>query len=101
MQTSNPENIILGPIITEKSIAAQSNGVYAFWVSKNSNKHQIAVAFKEVFGTVPLDVHTISLQGKVKSDPRKRMDIQKPHRKRALITIAKDQKIESLNLNTK
>lgn len=101
MQTINPEQIILGPIITEKSIAAQSRGVYAFWVTKNSTKHQITAAFKAVFSLNPLSVRTMTLQGKVKNDPRKRLEIQKPTRKRALVYLPKDTKIELLNLNTK
>jgi len=101
MPTTNPEHIILGPIITEKTLAAQSRGVYSFWVGKTCSKNQIAKAFTEVFGIKALSVRTISLPGKLKSDARKRTPIQKPDRKRALITVAKDQKIESLNLNTK
>ena len=101
MSTINPQNIILGPIVTEKSLANQSRGVYSFWVGQNANKRQIADAFKIVFGIKALSIRTTHVSGKVKTDPRKRLPIQKPDRKKALITVPKDTKIESLNLNTK
>lgn len=95
------QNIILGPIVTEKSLAAQSAGYYSFWVSFKASKTQIAAAFKSIFKETPLKVRTMRLIGKLKSDPRTRRQITKPDRKRAIIKIAKDKKIELLSLNTK
>jgi len=101
MHTINPEQIILGPVITEKSIAAQSHGIYSFWVTVFATKHQIETAIQAVFNLNPLTIKTSILKGKLKSDPRKRMPIQKPTRKKAVVTFAKDTKIELLSLNTK
>ena len=95
------QNIILGPIITEKSLAAQSRGVYSFWVSPDATKTQILSVFTRTFSIPALSIRTQNLNGKVKSDPRRRQIVHKSDRKRALITIDKKQKIESLNLNTK
>ena len=101
MSTLNPQNIILGPIITEKSLGNQARGVYSFWVNRDANKNQIAEAFKMVFGFKVLSLRTAHLVGKVKTDPRKRLPVQKPERKKVFITVPKDTKIESLNLATK
>jgi large subunit ribosomal protein L23 len=95
------QNTILGPIVTEKSIMAQSRGVYSFWVNTASTKGQISTAFTSIFSIPVLAVRTQKLIGKIKSDPRRRQEIKKSDRKRAMITVAKDQKIELLNLNTK
>lgn len=101
MSSLNPQNIILGPIVTEKSLGHQSKNVFSFWVSLSANKRQIAQAFKLVFGINAESIRTAHLNGKVRSDPRKRLPIQKPNRKKALITVAKDTKIDALTLNTK
>lgn len=99
MKLISSQHIILKPVITEKALAEQAKGKYSFWVSTNSNKHQIEIAFEEVFGVKPLSVNTTSVKGKLKTDWKKRRPINKPDRKKALITVAKDQKIELLNLN--
>ena len=101
MSIINPQNIILGPIVTEKSLGNQSKNVFSFWVSLAASKQQIAQAFKIVFGAEAKSIRTAHLNGKVKTDPRKRLPIQKPNRKKALITVAKDTKIDALKLNTK
>lgn len=96
---NNLNSIILAPIITEKSIVAQSRGVYSFWVSQKANKSQIAEAFETVFKTKPLMVRTMQVKGKVKNDPRRRLTIQKPDKKRAIITVSKDTKLELMSLS--
>lgn len=101
MNTINPEQIILGPVVTEKTISLQSNGVYSFWVNTHSSKSQIRQAFVSIFGLKPLAIRTVMSLGKTKMDARKRMPIQKSNRKKAIITVAKDQKIELLNFSTK
>lgn len=95
---TNPEKIILGPVVTEKSLVNQEKGVYSFWVSVGANKNQIASAFQSVFNIKPLSVNTLTSKGKVKTDWKKRTPIQKSDRKKAIITLGKDQKIELLNL---
>lgn len=96
---TNPEKIILGPVVTEKSLVNQEKGVYSFWVSVDANKNQIASAFQSVFNIKPLSVNTLTSKGKVKTDWKKRTPVQKSDRKKAIITLGKDQKIELLNLN--
>lgn len=101
MNKISVNKIILGPIVTEKSLQLQDSGKYSFWVSRNSSKNQIAVAFKESFGLDPLNINTSTLKGKIKTDWKKRMPITKSDRKKAIISVKKDQKIELLNLSTK
>lgn len=95
---TNPEKIIFGPILTEKSLANQAKGVYSFWVNPTANKHQINAAFQSVFNIKPLSVNTLKSKGKVKTDWKKKTPIKKPDRKKAIFTLGKDQKIELLNL---
>lgn len=101
MTQIHPEKIIIGPIVTEKSLLAQSHGVYSFWVKLSANKNQIAQAIEAVFSVKPKSVRTTKQWGKVKTDWKKRMPIQKPDRKKAIIVLAKDQKLDILHLNQK
>jgi large subunit ribosomal protein L23 len=101
MTTSQPQNIILAPIVTEKSILGQSKGIYSFWVKTSANKHQIAHAVETVFGIKAKSVRTSAQIGKVKTDWKKRVPIQKPARKKAIVDFGKDQKIDMLHLNQK
>ena len=98
---TNPEKIILKPVITEKSLVNQEKGVYTFWVNSNATKNQIASCFKAVFGHKPLAVNTVNVKGKIKTDWKKRTPIKKSDRKKAIISLGKDVKIELLKLNTK
>lgn len=93
--------ILNKPVITEKTLADQANGRYVFYVDIKANKHQIAAAFESTFGIKPISVNTLKLKGKMKTDWKKRLPIKKSDRKKAIITIPKDKKIESLNIKTK
>lgn len=93
--------IILTPAFTEKSLVQQENGKYTFWVKKDATKGQIAASFEAVFGIKPLNINTVILKGKNKTDWKKRLPIKKSDRKKTIITVDKNKKIELLKLNTK
>ena len=101
MNHLHPENIILGPIVTEKSILGQSKGIYSFWVNLNANKNQISQAIESVFSVKPKSVRTSRQIGKIKTDWKKRLPSQKPDRKKAVVVFDKDQKFDILNLKQK
>ena len=61
-----PEDIILAPIITEKSNDAMQEGKYTFRVNKNATKIEIANAVQKLFDVKVLKVNTISVSGKKK-----------------------------------
>jgi len=54
----NPD-IILGPVITEKSMAEKENGVYTFKVAKNATKTQIKSEIENHFGVKVKNVNTL------------------------------------------
>lgn len=101
MNSINFNNIILKPIITEKSLVDQEKGKYSFWVGLKSNKNQIFEAFESFFGIKPLNINTVRVKGKNKTDWKKRLPIKKSDRKKAVITIPKDKKLELLKIKTK
>lgn len=101
MSDNTPVTILLKPIITEKSLSDQAVGKYSFWVNVKANKDQIRSAFVSLFSVKPLSINTYKIKGKTKTDWKKRRPIVKPDRKKAVINVGKDKKIESLTLNTK
>ena len=81
----SPEDIILKPIITEKSNDGVQNGKYTFKVSKKATKIQIADAVQKLFGVKVLNVNTMIVKGKEKrvgANTGKR-----PDWKKAIVTI--------------
>lgn len=90
--------IIKRPLVTEKAIAAQSIGKYSFFVDKKATKNQVAAEFKLLFGINPLKVNLFIVKGKVKTNWKTRNPIIHSDRKKAIITIKKDQKIDLLTL---
>ena len=90
--------IIKRPLVTEKSIAAQSVGKYGFVVDLKASKGQVAAEFESLFGIKPLMVNMFIIKGKVKSNWKTRTPILRPNFKKAIITVKKDQKIDILTL---
>lgn len=91
----------MGPVITEKTLGQQNVGYYTLWVESLATKNQIASAFFSAYNIKPLAINIINLKGKTKTDWKKRTPIQKPDRKKAIIFIGKDKKIESLGIKQK
>lgn len=77
----------------------QSQGKYTFFVGIKSNKNQIEKAFETVFGAKVLSVNTRIIKGKQKTDWKTRKPVKKSDRKMAIISVAKESKIELLNFN--
>ncbi len=61
-----PEDIIIRPIVTEKSNNELQAGKYTFEVAKKATKIQIANAVETLFNVKVLRVNTISMKGKEK-----------------------------------
>ncbi|GGN26088.1 MULTISPECIES: 50S ribosomal protein L23 [Lentzea] len=83
-------DILLAPVISEKSYGLLEENKYTFLVAPGSNKTQIKIAVEKVFGVKVVSVNTINRQGKrkrTKSGFGKRKDT-----KRAIVTLSADSK---------
>lgn len=60
------EEIIVRPIVTEKSNDSLGEGKYTFEVNKKANKVEIAKAVEKLFNVKVVKVNTISIKGKAK-----------------------------------
>ena len=61
-----PEEIIIAPVVTEKSNDAMQEGKYTFKVNRNATKVEIANAVEKLFEVKVLKVNTITVRGKNK-----------------------------------
>ena len=89
--------IIKGPIITEKSNDLLENeGKYTFKVALEANKVEIKQAIEEIFNVKVLDVNTVRVLPK-----RRRVgkyEGYRPAYKKAIVKLAKDEKIDAFNI---
>ena len=59
-------DILIKPLISERSTDLMQDGKFVFVVDKRANKIQIAQAVKEIFNVTVEDVNTINVKGKTK-----------------------------------
>ena len=82
---TDPRDILLAPVISEKSYGLLDENKYTFVVHPDANKTQIKIAVEKVFGVKVSDVNTVNRQGKRK---RTRAGYgQRPDTKRAIVTL--------------
>ena len=88
----DPRDVILRPVISEKSYGLLDEGKYTFLVAPDANKTEIKIAVQQIFNVRVTDVNTINRKGK-----RKRTRFGYGHRadtKRAVVTLAEGDRIE-------
>ena len=84
--------IILAPVMSEKSYAGTPEGKYTFKVHKDAHKTQIRQAVEELFGVNVENVNILKVQAKPK---RRGMSIGKrPGWKKAIVQVREGQTIE-------
>jgi large subunit ribosomal protein L23 len=88
----DPRDVLLKPIISEKSYGLLDENKYTFLVPTGANKTQIKIAVEQVFGVKVTAVNTISRQGKRK---RTRHGYgQRNDTKRAIVSVAEGDRID-------
>ncbi|MQY07616.1 50S ribosomal protein L23 [Actinomadura macrotermitis] len=89
---SDPRDVILAPVVSEKSYGLLDENKYTFLVRLDANKTQIKQAVEAVFGVKVTNVNTINRQGK-----RKRTRFGYGKRKdtrRAIVSLAEGERID-------
>ncbi len=84
--------IILNPIVTEKSTSHQEEGKYCFRVNKKANKKEIMQAVKAIFGVEPVSCSIMNVKGKRKRE--RYVYGYTSSWKKAVITLKEGEKIE-------
>jgi large subunit ribosomal protein L23 len=88
----SPRDIIVRPVVSEKSYAGLEGQTYTFLVAANANKTEIKEAIQQIWNVRVEDVRTMNRKGKVK---RTRLGSGKrPDQKRAVVKLAAGDTIE-------
>jgi large subunit ribosomal protein L23 len=99
---SNAHDVIIRPVLTEKSYGGIANKVYTFVVAKKADKRQIRAAIEKIYegqGIKVESVNTVNVDGKLKRQGKTQG--KTPSYKKAVIKLTADSKsiteFDSLN----
>ncbi len=84
----DPRDIIIEPIVSEKSYQLVEQGVYTFKVHPSASKPEISDAIRDIFNVKVVKVNTLNRKGKRKRDRRTGNYGTRPDTKRAIVTLA-------------
>ena len=88
----DPRDVLLAPVVSEKSYGLLDENKYTFLVNPDANKTEIKIAVESVFKVRVIDVNTLNRQGKKR---RTRYGYGKrPDTKRAIVTVAPGERID-------
>jgi large subunit ribosomal protein L23 len=81
----DPRDILIQPVVSEKSYGLLDEGKYTFIVDPRANKSEIRIAVEKVFGVKVTSVNTINRQGKTR---RTKFGVgRRKSTKRAIVTL--------------
>jgi large subunit ribosomal protein L23 len=90
---ADPRDIIVAPVVSEKSYAELQNNWYTFLVATDANKTEIKIAIEQIFSVRVLTVNTLNRDGK-----RKRTRFgwgKRKDTKRAMVKLADGDRIDA------
>ena len=90
---ADARDVIIEPIVSEKSYSLLERNVYTFRVRPDATKPQIHDAVEELFNVRVLKVNTLNRKGKRKRNRRSPTFGKRPDTKRAVVTLAEGQRI--------
>jgi large subunit ribosomal protein L23 len=88
----DPRDLIIGPIVSEKSYSSVKDNRYSFYVDLRAQKSEIKRAIEKIFNVKVLKISTIN----VKPKPKRlgRSIGTSPRRKKAIVSLRKKDKID-------
>jgi large subunit ribosomal protein L23 len=89
---NSPRDVIIRPVVSEKSYAGLELNTYTFLVDKRANKTEIKEAVQAIWDVRVVSVNTMNRRGKVKR--RRFTQGRRPDEKRAIVTLADGDSIE-------
>ncbi|MBI2238336.1 MAG: 50S ribosomal protein L23 [Actinobacteria bacterium] len=88
----SPRDVVIRPVVSEKSYAGLEQNTYTFLVDPRANKTEIKEAIQKIWNVRVLSVNTLNRKGKVKR--RRFTSGKRPDQKRAIVTLAEGDSIE-------
>ncbi len=92
--SKDPRDIILQPVVSEKSYGLLDANTYTFVVAPSANKIEIRQAVEEIFNVKVLNVTTMNRQGKRKRNRRMTTFGKRADTKRAIVTLQAGNRID-------
>jgi large subunit ribosomal protein L23 len=90
----DPRDIILRPVVSEKSYASYDANIYTFVVAPDANKIEIGKAVEQIFNVRVTNVNTINRKGKRKRNRRTGVWGTRAGEKRALVSLRDGDRID-------
>ena len=90
----DPRDVIIEPVVSEKSYALIEQNVYTFKVDPRASKPEIHDAIQAIFNVKVVKVNTVNRKGKKVRVRRSNRFGTKPDTKRALVTLAAGDRID-------
>ena len=90
----DPRDIIIRPVVPEKSYQLIETNVYTFIVHPDAAKPEIRNAIEEIFDVKVTSVNTLNRKGKTTRNRRTGKAGSRPDRKRAIVTVAEGDSID-------
>lgn len=94
-------NVIVSPIITEKSMELAKSGKFAFKVNISSSKSQIRHAVEGIFKVNVVSVATNIIKGKRKRVGQRRIEVRASPIKKAIVRLRSGEKIDLFDIGEK
>ena len=90
----DPRDVIIRPVVSEKSYGLLDEGAYTFIVHPDANKIDIRQAVEAIFNVRVLKVNTLNRNGKRKRNRRSFTFGKRADTKRAVVTLAGGDRID-------
>jgi large subunit ribosomal protein L23 len=90
----DPRDVIIKPVVSEKSYVLLDSNVYTFVVHPDASKPEIHDAVESIFGVRVLRVNTLNRNGKRKRNRKTGTFGSRPDTKRAFVTLADGDRID-------
>ncbi|MBQ30076.1 MAG: 50S ribosomal protein L23 [Actinomycetota bacterium] len=90
----NPRDVVIAPVISEKSYEQLEQNVYVFKVHTSASKPEIRRAVESIFDVTVTKVNTLNRKGKVRRNRRSNTVGKRADTKRAIVTLAEGDSIK-------
>ncbi|MHB8680763.1 MAG: 50S ribosomal protein L23 [Acidimicrobiales bacterium] len=95
----SPEQVLLRPVVSEKSYALMEDRTYVFVVAPDATRIEVRSAVEQVFGVRVARVNTLNRKGKKRRNRRSNTVGVRASTKRALVTLAEGDRIDLFEKN--
>ena len=90
----NPRDVVIAPVVSEKSYEQLEQNVYVFKVHTSASKPEIRRAIESIFDVTVTKVNTLNRKGKVRRNRRSNTVGKRADTKRAIVTLTEGDSIK-------